>query len=72
MKTKKPSKKDRTADPYLDRRSGEERRQAYDADYFENGGTDRRKQKERRKNTERRKDCIPVSDWTSICPDDEK
>jgi len=28
-------KDSRVSDPYVDRRSGEERRQAYDSDYFE-------------------------------------
>lgn len=32
------------------------------------GGTERRKNKERRGKGERREDCIPVSDWTSVCP----
>jgi hypothetical protein len=61
-------KKIRKTDPFLDRRSGEDRREAYDLDYFRNGGTERREQGERRQPQERREDCIRVSDWSSICP----
>ena len=61
----------RISDPYIDRRSGEDRRQVYDADYFENGGKERRSGKERRQPSERRKDCIRVSKWSSICSIDK-
>ena len=61
------SKDARVSDPYVDRRSGEDRRQVYDADYFQNGGLERRSGKERRRPFERRKDCIRVSEWSSIC-----
>jgi hypothetical protein len=61
-------KKSRKNDPFLDRRSGEDRRDAYDLDYFREGGVERRKQNERRKPLERREGCIRVSDWSSICP----
>ena len=57
----------RTGDPYVDRRCGEDRRQVYNADYFQNGGLERRSGKERRRPYERRKDCIRVSKWSSIC-----
>ena len=70
MKEKKILKDARIRDPYLDRRSGEDRRQIYDSDYFQNGGLERRSSKERRQHDERRKDCIRVSEWSSICPDD--
>ena len=40
-------KDSRVSDPYMDRRSGEERRQAYDSDYFENQGPERRKNEDR-------------------------
>ncbi len=70
MKEKKSLKYARTSDPYLDRRSGEDRRQVYDSDYFENGGIERRKGRARRKQGERREDCVRVSEWSSICPDD--
>lgn len=70
MKKEKILKDARIRDPYVDRRSGEERRQAYDADYFQNGGLERRSGNERRKHHERRKDCTRVSEWSSICVDD--
>jgi hypothetical protein len=57
----------RINDPYVDRRSGEDRRQVYDADYFLNGGNERRSGKERRQQYERRKNYIRVSKWSSIC-----
>ena len=41
-------KDSRISDPYIDRRSGEDRRQVYNADYFQDGGLERRSGKERR------------------------
>ena len=38
----------RVRDPYMDRRSGEDRRAVYDSDYFENDGVERRHGKDRR------------------------
>ena len=67
MKEEKNLKEARISDPYVDRRSGGDRRQVYDADYFQNGGLERRSGKERRKHDERRKDCTRVSEWSSIC-----
>ena len=67
MEEEKISKDARMSDPYVDRRSGEDRRQVYDADYFQNGGLERRSGKERRQNDERRKDCVRISKWSSIC-----
>ena len=64
-------KKIRKTDPFLDRRSGDDRREAYDLDYFRNGGDERRDNKERRHPLERREGCIRVSEWSSVCPDDE-
>ena len=64
-------KKIRKTDPFLDRRSGEDRREAYDLDYFRDGGTERREQNERRQPLERRDGCIRVSEWSSICPDED-
>jgi hypothetical protein len=61
---------DRTADPYVDRRSGEDRRVVYDSDYFDNGGVERRHAKDRRQANERRDSCIRVSKWSSVCPDE--
>jgi hypothetical protein len=64
------SKPTRSGDPYLDRRSGEDRRECYDSDYHAEGGTERRSGKERRRKDERRDRCIRVSAWSSICPDE--
>jgi len=63
-------KDDRKTDPFLDRRSGEDRREAYDLDYFLDGGEERREGAERRQPDERRDDCLRVSQWSSVCPDD--
>ncbi|MBC2711783.1 MAG: hypothetical protein HGJ94_12590 [Desulfosarcina sp.] len=72
MGNEKPAKDRRTADPYMDRRSGEDRREAYDIDYFTGGGTERRKRVDRRKREERRKDCTQISKWSSVCVDEIK
>lgn len=60
----------RTADPYVDRRSGEDRRVVYDSDYFETGGMERRQAADRRKQNGRPDSCIRVSKWSSVCPDE--
>jgi hypothetical protein len=60
----------RSNDPFVDRRSGEDRRAGYDLDYFPDGGIERRSGRERRRRGERREHCIRVSDWSSVCPDD--
>ena len=57
----------RLADPYTDRRSGEDRRQVYDSDYWEKVGTERRSMKDRRQQKERRGACVKVSKWSSVC-----
>jgi hypothetical protein len=62
----------RKKDPFVDRRTGEDRRIEYDLDYFLEDGTERRNGKERRRKGERRVSCIPVSDWSSVCPDDSR
>jgi hypothetical protein len=62
-------KDSRVRDPYVDRRCGEERRQIYDSDYFENGGLERRKNDDRRQTAERRSSCVRVSRWSSVCPE---
>ena len=74
---------DRIADPYVDRRSGDDRRAVYDSNYFENGvkdgwyeiyfengGLERRQKKDRRQRGERRQDCVRVSNWSSVCPEE--
>jgi len=71
MEDEKNLKNSRLSDPYVDRRSGEDRRLVYDADYFQNGGLERRSGKERRRRYERRKDCIRVSKWSSVCSVDK-
>jgi len=58
----------RKTDALTDRRKGEDRRQVYDADYFEGGGSERRNATDRRWRDERRKGCIRVSKWSSVCP----
>lgn len=66
-------KKGRKRDPYLDRRSGEDRRAVYSLDYFLKGNPDRRNGKERRKNSERRSGCVRINEWSSVClNNDEK
>ena len=72
MKEEAILKEKRKRDPYVDRRSGEDRRQVYNSDYFENGGLERRGGKDRRQNSERRKDCIRVSKWSSVCAVDKE
>ena len=66
-----PPKEKRKTDPYLDRRSGEDRRETYNIDYFSDGGIERRDSKDRRKPKERRKDCVKVSKWSSVCPENK-
>ena len=51
---------------YLDRRSGEDRRKAYNLDYFISGGRERRKRRERRIHSERRSDWKMVNKWYSV------
>jgi len=65
-------KNKRKKDPFVDRRTGEDRRDSYDLDYFQEDGTERRSGKERRRKGERRDRCIPVSDWSSVCPDEDQ
>ena len=69
---KKGSLSKRKTDPYLDRRSGEDRRRVYSLDYFFKGNLDRRNAPERRTNFERRIDCIRINEWSSICPDKDE
>jgi len=71
MKENKLFKDRRVADPYVDRRSGEDRRQVYSSDYWEIGGIERRSTKDRRQNKERRNICVRVSKWSSVCVEDK-
>ena len=66
VEDKNPYKNMRFNDPYIDRRSGEDRRDAYDLDYFPDGGIERRSGKERRQQNERRDDWARISKWSSV------
>ncbi len=57
----------RTGDPYLDRRTGEDRRLIHRIGYFAEGGIESRTAAERRTPHERRQDCIRVTRWSSVC-----
>lgn len=72
MKEPMSSLNDRKADPYVDRRSGDDRRAVYDSDYFRAGGGERRQGTDRRQEDERRDSCIRVSQWSSVCPDESE
>ena len=71
MNEKAIFKDKRISDPYVDRRSGEDRRQVYDTAYWENGGVERRSTKDQRQQKERRDSCVNVSKWSSVCPEDK-
>jgi hypothetical protein len=58
----------RNRDPYLDRRSGEDKRLIYSLSYFSEGGKERRVFKERRKEMERREGYVRIGLWTSVGP----
>ncbi len=52
---------------YLDRRSGDDRRQVYDLDYYRNGGVERRNYKKpRRTLIERRAGWLRLNRWASV------
>jgi len=57
----------RIGDPYLDRRCGDDRREAYELGYFAQGGIERRKGMERRQKEERRDQYVQISQWSSVC-----
>ena len=57
----------RVRDPYVDRRLGEDRRKVYDVTYWESGGIERRSANERRQQKERRSCWVKVSEWSSVC-----
>ena len=56
----------RVRDPYIDRRSGEDRRKVYDVAYWESGGKEKRSAKKRRQQKERRSSWVNVSEWSSV------
>ena len=57
----------RIADPFLDRRSGDDRREAYDLDFFEQDNIERRSGIECRRRGERRAQFVNISEWSSVC-----
>jgi hypothetical protein len=69
MRARTLLKNRRIGDPFLERRSGDDRREAYDLDYFEQENVERRKIAERRHGNDRRAQCVKVSQWSSVCPD---
>ena len=71
MKEIKYFKDRRVGDPYVDRRSGEDRRKVYDSFYWENVGIERRSARDRRQPEERRDSWVKVSKWSSVCPEDQ-
>ena len=50
----------------IDRRESDDVREAFDLDYFTEGGTERRDFVERRSLAERRSDWVRVSTWSSV------
>lgn len=67
MTERRHNKEKRKCDPYLDRRSGDDRRMFYAIAYFLDGGRERRGECERRSLAERRSDCVRVTRWSSVC-----
>jgi predicted Zn finger-like uncharacterized protein len=59
-------KKRRIRDPLLDRRSGDDRREAYELGYFAQGNIEKRKSIERRQKDERRNQYVRISQWSSV------
>jgi len=64
-------KERRVCDPYVDRRSGDDRRQVYDTDYWQSGGEERRSAEDRRQQKERRASYVKISNWSSVCISDK-
>ena len=63
---KEKAKKKRS---FFDRRSGQDRRFAYNIDYFLEGGAERRHnsgQERRAEDKDRRRDWIKISPWSSL------
>ena len=67
MGDKQKLKDKRIADSFFDRRSGGDRREGYEADYFADGGLQRRKGMEHRQKHERRDQYVRIDKWSSIC-----
>ena len=66
MRERQTLKGKRIGDPYIDRRSGDDRREAYELDYFAQGCIERRKSMERRQEDERRYNYVRASQWSSV------
>jgi hypothetical protein len=66
MTESRPLKDRRIVDPFLDRRSGDDRRKVYDLDFFEQGGIERRSMIEIRNKGDRRIQWVNVSEWSSV------
>jgi hypothetical protein len=71
MTESKPLKVRRIGDPFLDRRCGDDRREAYELGYFSHGGVERRRGVESRTKDERRDKHVRTSQWSSVCPKTE-
>jgi hypothetical protein len=56
----------------IERRTTPDRRKAYDLDYFDKEGEERRKGDERRKRTEKRSDWVRAEKWRSVFVGKEK
>ena len=66
--------KSKTKRAFFDRRSGQDRRKAYNIDYFLEGGLERRSitNGDRRDSSrDRRKDWIKISRWSSLNVEDD-
>ena len=66
LRAKKESAKQTIKRSVFDRRSGEDKRNRYNLDYFMDGGEERRNGKERRKAGERRSGWVRVYKWCSV------
>jgi hypothetical protein len=63
------SDKSKNKRSFFDRRSGQDRRKAYNIDYFLEGGRERRTSptgERRNRDNDRRKDWIKISQWSSL------
>ena len=61
-----PYRNIRLNDPYIDGRSGDDRREVQDLDYFLNSGIEKRSGKERRRQGERRTEWVRITKWSSV------
>jgi hypothetical protein len=69
------NKKSKSKRSYFDRRSGQDRRKAYNIDYFLEGGVERRTHpngERRNHEKDRRKDWIKISRWSSLNVEETK